>query len=113
MKWTVTIYEEEYVPHDEAAVSLERKEHIFECPFECGQKVYYAYLERHLFRKDKWVVRKSRIVGIWATNIYGVILDNSEQVYEGSFDLLFTNRNNAIDFCLKKNMQFKVKIYNE
>ena len=115
MKWIATVYEEEYVQcdEDETAVELKRKEHTFECPFECGQDVYYAYRERHLFRKDKWVIRKSRVIGIWATIIFGVILDNDERIVDNLFDRLFTNKEEAIEFCIKKNQGLKIKIYNE
>lgn len=113
MKWTATIYEEEYIPCDETTVKLERKEHIFECPFECGQDIYYAYREHYLFRKDKWVIRKSRIIGTWATINFGVILDNDERIPEFLFDRLFTNKEEAVEFCVKKNQALKIKIYNE
>lgn len=113
MKWTATVYEEEYVPYDEKSVKLERKEHTFECPFECGQDAYYVYRERRLFSKDRWVVRKSRIIGIWATISFGVILDNDERISECLFDRLFTNKEEAVDFCIKKNQGLKIKIYNE
>lgn len=113
MKWTVTMYTEKYIDCDEMMVQLEKNEKTFECPFECCQVVYYAYPEHRLFRRDKWVIRKSRITGIWATNIYGVILGNNEYIHEDLFDRLFINKEEAIEFCLKKNQQTKVKIYND
>lgn len=111
MNYKLTLYTKERVDYD--GYKYEAKEWHFDCPFESGQNVYYAYLERRLFRKNKWVVRKSRIVGIWATNIYGVTLDNNEHIHEDLFDRLFVDREEAIEFCLKKNRQAKVKIYNE
>ena len=110
MKWTVTIGSEEFTDYDGFKHDAWSK--TFEYPFECWQDVYYAYKENRFFRKPRWVIRKSKITGIWATNCFGVCLDNNEHIVEDSFDRLFTDKEAAIDFCLKKNRQLKVKIYN-
>ena len=110
MKWTITTHIKQYTDYD--GFVHEEKTKTFECPFEYHQDVYYVYPERHLFRKDKWVIRKSMITEVWATNIFGVCLDNGYHIHEDWFYMLFTNKEDAIEFCLKKNQQSKVKIYN-
>lgn len=113
MKWTVTMYTEKYVDCDTITVQLEKNEKTFECPFEDCQVVYYAYPEHRFFRRDKWVIRRSIITGIWATNCFGVCLDNNEHVPDNLFNRLFTNKEEAIEFCIKKNQALKIKIYND
>lgn len=111
MNYKLTLYTKEFIDWD--GYKHEAKEWNYDCPFNSGQIVYYAYLEKHLLRKNRWVVRRSEIHGIWATNTYGVILDNNNHIDHSWFDRLFTNREEAIEFCLKKNQQSKVKIYNK
>jgi hypothetical protein len=83
----------------------------FECPFSLGQIVYYTYPLKRLFRKDKWIVRKSRIIEFWVTNTFGVCLDDSNHIPEDWFYRLFTDKDEAVEFCLKKNQRLTVKIY--
>lgn len=64
-------------------------------------------------KEEKYVVRESRISGIWATNCAGVTLDNGCEVSENCFDLLFTSKSAAIDWCLVQNQRNTVKIYGE
>lgn len=109
MKWTVTISSSEYTDYDGFVHDAKTK--TFECPFEVGQNVYYVYPEIRMFRKDRWVVRKSRVCEVWATNIFGVCLDNENHIDEGLFYRIFEDKESAIEFCLKKNNQAKVKIY--
>ena len=110
MFYKLTLYTEYHV--GENGKEYEAKEWHYDCPFECGQTVYYAYPQFRLFRKRRWVVRKSEIRGIWATNTYGVILDNNHHIDQSEFDMLFEDIEDAIEFCLKKNRQYNVKIYN-
>ena len=110
MFYKLTLYTKECTDFD--GYKYEAKEWNFDCPFGSGEDVYDVYKEHRLFRKDRWVVRKSKVTGIWATNTYGVILDNNEHVPVDFFDRLFTDKEAAIEFCLKKNRQAKVKIYN-
>ena len=79
-------------------------------PYFPHQIVYYAYKER-----KKWVIRKSTIVGIWATNIVGVLLDNGWHIDEDRFERLFKYEelDKAKDFCVKQSMREKVKVYGE
>lgn len=77
-----------------------------EIPFDFFEEVWYCYKKR-----KRYVVRKSFISGIWATNIAGVTLDNGWQISESEFDMLFKNKDDAIDWCLKKNQRATVKIY--
>ena len=50
---------------------------------------------------------------MWASNTYGVKLRNGDCIDQSQFKYLFTDRDEAIDFCLKKNERNKVKIYGE
>ena len=84
----------------------------FECPFEYGQVVWYAYPEHRLFRKDRWVVVRNRVSEVWTTNCFGIALENGTHILEEWFDRVFTDKDAAIDFCIKKNMQHKIKVYN-
>ena len=102
MKWIITMYSGD-----------KEINHVFECPFESTQTVYYAYPQKRLFRQDRWVIRKSRVVSVWATNCCGICLDNSEWISEDWFYRLFTDKESAIEFCLRKNQHEKVKIYNQ
>ena len=109
MKWTVTISAKEYTDYDGVVHDAATK--TFECPFEYYQDVYYVYREKKPFRKARWVARKSRVSSIWATNIFGVRLDNGEWIDEDMFYRLFTDKEEAIEFCLKKNQHSQIKIY--
>lgn len=105
MKWIITTY---------AGVSDgEESIDTFECPFRYFQTVYYVYPQHRLFRKDRWVISRNRVTEVWATNIFGVCLDDGNHIHEGLFDRLFIDKEAAIEFCLKKNQQSKVKIYND
>lgn len=109
MNWTITMHSPEYTDYD----GFVHKEDVktFECPFEFHQTVYYVYREKKPFRKAKWVARKSIVTSVWATNIFGVCLDNNEHITQNWFNRLFDDREAAIEFCLKKNNQAKVKVY--
>ena len=109
MTWTVTMHINAYADYDGTMHAADTK--TFECPFECFQDVYYAYPEERMFRKTRWVVRKSSISSVWATNMFGVCLDTHEHIPEDMFHRLFTDKEAAIEFCLKKNNQAKVKVY--
>ena len=112
MKWTVTKHTKEYT--DYGGVVHEAETKIFECPFEFLQTVYYAYPKERLLRKPTWVIVKTRISSVWATNIFGVCLEyDNNHIHEDWFYRLFTDKESAIEFCLKKNQQSKVKIYND
>ena len=101
MKWTITI------KHSDGA---ERRHDI---PFECRQIVYYAHKKKWWKKNSKWVVSVCVVTGMWATNTYGVVLEDGEHICECEFDRLFTTKEEAIEFCLKKNAHAKVKIYGE
>lgn len=111
MQWAIGMHTKAYTTHD--GVAHEAKTQIFKCPFEFRQIVYYVYKQERAFRKPRWVVRKDRVGSVWATNIFGVRLDSGDCVTEEMFDRLFTNKTEAIEFCLKKNQQVNVKVYNE
>lgn len=85
----------------------------YDIPFEARQKVYYAHKKKWWKKNSKWVISACLITGIWATNMCGVILDDKEHIEYDRFDLLFTNKEEAIEFCIKKNAHAKVKIYGE
>ncbi len=77
-----------------------------EIPFDLFEDVWYCYKKR-----KKYVVRKSFIAGIWATNIAGVTLDNGRQISESEFGMLFRYKDDAIDLCLEQNQRGTVKVY--
>lgn len=103
MEWTVTMHYPECTDYD--GYVHEEKTTTVKIPFTARQTVYYAYKHR-----KKWMLRKSMIVSIWATNMVGVELDNGEKIGDSYFDRLFTDREAAIDFCLRQNEKAKVKI---
>ena len=111
MKWAIAMHTKEYTSYD--GVKHEAETKLFKCPFEFRQVVYYVYKQERPFRKPRWVVRKDRISSVWATNIFGVRLEDGDCIDEKMFDRLFTDKEAAIEFCLKKNQHSKVKIYNE
>jgi hypothetical protein len=82
-------------------------------PFSYGQVVYYAHPKKWWKENSKWILTRTNIIGLWATNTYGVTLGNNEQIHYSNFDKLFTNREAAIEYCIKKNTHAKVKIYGE
>ena len=105
MNWTIKIHKSDC-----------EEEHTI--PFVCNQDVYYAHKKNWLKKNSKWVLTKSRVIGVWATNIYGVTIMDRDHVFnnhicESEFKYLFTDRDEAIDFCLKKNERNKIKIYGE
>lgn len=81
-----------------------------EIPFGLHEIVYYAYKKR-----NRWVLRKSEIRSVWATNIVGVTLDNEWCICEDEFDRLYRKEElkKALDFCIKQSERAKVKIYNK
>jgi hypothetical protein len=91
-------------------VPVEEKIVEKEIPFGLYEIVYYAYKKR-----NRWVLRKSEIRGIWATNIVGVRLDNEWCINEDEFDRLYKKEDlkKALDFCTKQSERAKVKIYNK
>ena len=56
-------------------------------------------------------MRESFITGIWATNIAGVTLDNGWHIVENSFNKIFRDKNEALDWCIKENQRSKIKVY--
>lgn len=75
-------------------------------PYAYHEKVWYCYRKR-----KKYVVRESRVFGIWATNCAGVTLDNNWYISSDAFHRLFNNEDDAIEFCLKQNQKATVKVY--
>ena len=86
----------------------EPKQEEYEFPFEFFETVWYCYKKR-----KKYVVLKTRISGIWATNCTGVTLDNGWHIDYDSFDRIFKDKNQAIDWCIEQNQRIKVKVYGE
>ena len=109
--WHVTMTVPEYTTYD--GILVERHEETYKIPFEYMQTVWYVHRKDWTNKKSKWVITKSKITGMWATKCIGVTLANNEHVTDDLFDRLFTDRDAAIEFCLKKNEHRKVKIYGE
>ena len=83
----------------------------FECPFELFQLIYYVNKRERLFRKPEWVVESHRVTGVVITNTLNLYLDNKGYIDQSRFNRVFTNKEDAIEFCLKKNQQSKVKVF--
>lgn len=100
MEWTITMH-------------TLGGDHEYTVPFECRQVVYYAHKKKWWRKNSKWVVTVCVVTGVWAggLGIYGVTMDNGENVAMCHFDQLFTDREAAIEYCIKKNAHAKVKIY--
>ena len=111
MEWTIKMHQPESREYDGYPVPEKTVEYTI--PFEAGQTVYYAHKKKWWKKKSPWVITKTRVTGMWATNTYGVTLRTEEHLHESEFKYLFTNREEAIEFCLKKNAHSKVKIYGE
>ena len=111
MNWTIKIVYPEHTTYDGLSVPREEKE--FEIPFKKYETVYYVHRKNWLRNNSPYVITKCTVTGAWATNIVGVILDSEDYVEEDRFDMLFTDRDAAIECCLKKNEHRKVKIYGE
>lgn len=62
MKWTITMHTEKQLVNNDFVD--EEKVSTFECPFAYMQTVYYTYPEKRIFRKDRWVVRKSMVTSV-------------------------------------------------
>ena len=106
MTYKVIFESKEYTSYDGVIRKAERKE--FDIPYEFYEEVWYCYKKR-----NRYVVRRSEISGIWATNIVGVTLDNNWHITENEFDRLFKNKNDAIDWCVRQNQRCKVKVYEQ
>lgn len=104
MTYKVIFDTKEHTDYDGFVHEATHKE--FDIPYEYWEEVWYCYKKR-----KKYVVRESRIYGIWATNMVGVTLDNDCCVTEDEFYRLFKDKNEAIDWCLKQNQRGTVKVY--
>ena len=111
MRWTIKRVVPEHREYD--GFLVEHQEAESEIPFNHGDIVYYVHRKKWWKRRSPYVITKCNVTGVWATNIVGVILDNNNHVSEDSFSNLFTDKTDAIEFCLKKNTHRKVKIYGE
>lgn len=111
MEWIIRMHWPEHEEYDGHVVPERNEEYTI--PFECGQTVYYAHVKKWWKKKSPWVITKAKVIGMWARYSYGVTLDNGQDIDMYVFERLFTNRDEAIDFCLKKNERNKVKVYGE
>ena len=110
MKWIIKRVSPEHTTWD--GVHYEYQEAETEIPFECCETVYYVHRKKWWKSTSPFVITKSKVIGVWATNTVGVTLGDNTHISECEFDRLFTDKEAAIEFCLKKNEQRKVKIYN-
>lgn len=111
MKWIIKKVIPEHRAYD--GFLVEHQETELEIPFELQEDVWYVHRKKWWRKKSPYVITKSRITGMWATNMVGVILLDNTHVGEDEFDRIFKDRDVAIEFCLKKNEHLKVKIYGE
>ena len=111
MEWTIKMHQPERTEYDGYVVH--EKNYEYTIPFTSGQDVYYVHKKKFWKKRSPWVITKSCVIGVWATNTYGVILNTEEHLAESQFQYIFINRDEAIEFCLKKNQHNKIKIYGE
>ena len=111
MNWTIKIVCPEHRTWDGVPVPHEEKE--VEIPFKCYETVYYVHRKKWWKKSSPWVITKTEVRGVWATNTVGVTLKDNTHISEDEFCWLFTSREEAIELCLKKNEHRKVKIYGE
>ncbi len=111
MNWTVKIICPEHRTYD--GILVERQEKEFEIPFTCCETVYYVHRKKWWKKNSPWVITKSEVRSVWATNTVGVTLKDDTHLCEDEFGWLFTNKEEAIELCIKKNEHRKVKIYGE
>jgi hypothetical protein len=111
MNWIIKMIRPEHRAYD--GVLIEHKETEYEIPFELHSDVYYVHRKKWWKRNSPYVITKCIVTGVWATNMIGVILNNTNHVGENEFDHIFVNREEAIEYCLKMNERRKVKIYGE
>jgi hypothetical protein len=111
MKWVIKRVVPEHTTWD--GVHVEYQEAETEIPFDNGATVYYVHRKKWWKNRSPYIVTKSTVTGVWATNVVGVILGGANYISEHEFDRLFTDKETAIEFCLKKNEHRKVKIYGE
>lgn len=111
MEWTIKIHVPERKTLD-GVVYPERDEE-YTIPFASLETIYYAHKKKFWKKRSPWVITKTEVVSVWASNTYGVKLNNGDCIHHSDFKYLFTNRDEAIEFCLKKNQHNKIKIYGE
>ncbi len=111
MNWLIKIESPEHSAYDGMLVEHQEKEVTI--PFSCYETVYYVHRKKWWKRNSPYVITKSEIRGMWATDIVGVILKDDTHLCEDEFCWLFKNKEEAIEVCLKKNEHRKVKIYGE
>ena len=87
-------------------ISTEGENKEVDIPYKYHEDIWYCCKKR-----KKYVVKRRCIVGVWATNIVGVILNGNEHIDEEDYDKLFRNKEDAIDWCIKQNQRIKVKVY--
>jgi hypothetical protein len=111
VNWVVKLIIPEHTTYDGMPVSRQEKE--YEIPFKSREDVWRVHRKKWWKRKSPWVITKNVVTGMWATNTVGIILDDNSHISEDEFDRIFTDRTEAIEYCLKKNEYRKVKIYGE
>lgn len=111
MNWTIKIVCPEHSTWD--GVQIPREEKEITIPFACWETVYYVHRKKWWKKNSPWVITKSEVRSMWATNTVGIVLKDNTHVSEDGFDLLFKDREEAIELCLKKNAHRKVKIYGD
>jgi hypothetical protein len=111
MNWTVKMIVPEHRTYD--GVLVEHEEHEVEIPFKRCAAVWYVHRKKWWKRNSPYVITKGTVTGAWVTNRAGITLDGDNHIGEDEFDHIFTDRDAAIELCLKKNEQRKVKIFGE
>ena len=111
MNWVIKLIQPELRTWD--GVLIEHREEKYTIPFSCGEEVYYVHLKKWYKHNSPFVITKCSVTGAWATNTVGVILSGDIHVSKDEFYRIFTDREAAIEFCIKRNKYRKIKIYGE
>ena len=105
MDWTITLHQDEFVGM--SGIHYPEKTATCKIPFKQKECVYLSILKR-----SKWMLVRTSVVSMWADDTYGITVafKNMRSPW-CEFNTVFKDKNEAIEFCLKKNEQAKVKIH--
>ena len=109
MNWSIKTVIPEHTTCD--GILVERQEKEYEIPFKYFEDVYYVHRKKWWKHNSPFVITKSKVNSVWATNMVGITLTDNTHIAEDDFDLVFVDKETAIECCIKKNEHRKVKIY--
>jgi hypothetical protein len=101
MNWYIKMVVPEHRAYD--GVLIEHDEREVEIPFKWHDDVWYVHKKKWWKSNSPYVITKCEVTGAWVTNTTGVILNGDNHVSEDEFYHLFTDKESAIEYCIKKN----------